>query len=168
LRPDWNQVIKTVDEEFDKRIKPDLLSYFNRIVALWREKDRPGFKAMKRITKEHIKMYVYPTGPNKKIWKWVSITGCKARTITVRVAKWLRFRWAGPGSYKARTTKSGGYKGPGYAVGPLVRAKVVDWPGFDPRNFEAHIARWYRPKFYRYVENAFKRGIYRAKARAKR
>ena len=167
LRPDWNQVIKSVEQAMDVSAKSDILSYFNRIVAHWKEEDRPAFRAMKRITKQAIKIYVYPTGPNKNIWKWVSVTGCKARTITIRVAEWLRFRWAGPGSYKARTTKSGGYKGPGVAIGPLVRMKMVDWPGFDPRNFEAHIATWYRKRFYKIVNNAFKRGIRQAKARAK-
>jgi len=168
LRPDWDEVIKVVADGMDREVKPKILSYFFRIVAHWKEEDRPGFKATKRITRDYIKLYVFPTGPNKNIWKWVSVTGCKARDIVVRKAKWLRFRWAGPGSYKARTDKSGHYKGPGEAFGPIIRRFVVDWPGFDPRNFEKHIARWTLKWYRRTMEKLFKKGIRAAKAKARR
>jgi hypothetical protein len=157
-----------VGVEMDSRIKPDLLSYFQRIVADWDPDDRPAFRARKKITDKEAVLYVYPTGPGKVIWNLVSITGAKPHPIVAKVKRWLGFIWGGPGSYKHRTTASGGYKGPGEPSGDWVRFKRVQHPGFKARNFEKHVARWYRPKFYKYMENAFRRGIRRAKASARR
>jgi hypothetical protein len=74
----------------------------------------------------------------------------------------LRFNWAGPGSYKARTTTSGGYKGPGKSTGPLVAFKEVTHPGFPARHFEQWVARWYGSKHMNFrcrMENAMRRGL---------
>jgi len=165
--PNWDLAIKEVEHEIDNRVKPDLLEYFNRIVAHWSDEHRPAFKAMKKITKQGISIYVFPAGPNAKIWKWVSVTGTKIHDITIKVAQWLIFRWDGKGSYKARTSAGGHYGGPGQATGRMRKFKKVTHPGFEPRGFEVHIARWYAPKFYKYIENAFRRGIRKAKAAAR-
>lgn len=167
LLPEWDVAIQEVGNTMDKEIKPDVLSYFNRIVAPWKEENRPSFKAIKRITRRFVSLYVSPRGPGKKIWEWVSITGTREHDIPVKDAKWLRFIWGGPGSYKARTTRSGGYKGPGMPTGTWRKRKIVRHPGFEPRNFETWIGRWYKRPYRRKIENAFRRGIRKAKARAR-
>jgi len=168
LRPDWKYMEREVSAELDNRIKPDLLGYFNRIVANWSDEHRPAFRARKSMTKQAISVWVYPTGPGAEIWKLVSITGAKPHEITPKHKSALKFVWGGPGSYKARTTTAGGYKGPGAPSGEVVFRGRVFHPGFKSRNFEKHIARWYKPKFRRNIENAFRRGISKAKAHGTR
>ena len=171
LRPDWKYLKREVESALDKRVKPDLLGYFNKIVAPWKDEHRPGFRARKRMTKKFISVWVFPVGPEKvkNIWKFVSITGVKPHQIPIKNAPFLMFRWDGPGSYQARTTRSGGYKGPGVASGRWHKMLEVWHPGFERRRFEWWIGQvWYKKKFYKIMEAAFKRGIRRAKAQARR
>jgi len=159
LRPDWNVVIKEVESTLQKEVKPALLNYFQQIVASWSPDDAPQFKAKVHVDKQGITVYVYPTGTEhqKNVWKWVSITGTVEHPIEARNAPYLKYRK----DYLPRTTRSGGYKGPGAAVGPWRTALIVTHPGFLPRDFEGWVKRWYEDEFRRLVENAFKRGIYR-------
>lgn len=160
LRPDWNLIIQEVEKELRTRIGPEIVNYFQKIVASWDDEDRPRFTSRMHISKSEISVYVYPTGSEhqKNVWTWVSITGTKPHPIPAKNAKYLKYRT----DYKPRTTRSGGYKGPGVAVGPWRTSIVVQHPGFQPRNFEAWVRRWYLDEFRRLVENAFKRGIYHA------
>ena len=160
LRPDWDIVVAEVAAAIDKEVKPALLNYFNKIVASWSPEDAPQFKAKKHIDKHGIVIYVYPTGTEhqKDVWKWVSITGTIEHPIEAINAPYLKYRK----DYLPRTTRSGGYKGPGAAVGPWRTALIVIHPGFMPRDFEGWVHRWYEDTFRKVVEAAFRRGIYRA------
>lgn len=155
--PFYNEIATTLD----KVVKPDMIAWFDKIVAKW--KHQPNFKAMKKITRTDMSVYVYPTGPNAQIWRYVS-QGTKGPYPIPKdgntTAKMLRFR----GKYKARTTTSGGYKGPGRATGKWQIRKRVTHPGIKARNFEKHIARWYKPTFTRTMKNAVARGLRKAKA----
>jgi hypothetical protein len=162
LLPEWDIAIKEVEAAMDRHVKPLILGYFNRIVSSWRH--APVFKARKSITKKEIVVYIYPTGPNADIWKWVSVTGTKPHPIPVSNAEWLMFIWGGPGSYKARTNLSGGYKGPGLPSGTWRKMKVVQHPGFPPRNFEKWVSKWASKRANRIVGNAFRRGFRKARA----
>jgi len=150
-----------ISATIDKVVKPDLVAWFDKIVASW--KNQPSFKAMKKITRTDMSVYVYPTGPNAQIWRYVS-QGTRGPYPIPKdgntTAKMLRFR----GNYKARTTTSGGYKGPGRATGKWNIRKQVTHPGIKARNFEAHIARWYKPTWRREMKNAVARGLRKAKA----
>jgi len=152
----YNELAKTLDTE----VKPALLAYFERVTKSW--ENEQTFKAKKRITQTMMTVDVWPSGPNAMIWKYVS-QGTKGPYPIPKPgntrAKILKFRWGGPGSYKARTTTSGGYKGPGKATGPIVLRKRVTHPGIKARNFEAHIARWYKSQFRRTMKNAVARGL---------
>lgn len=168
LLPDWDLVIKEVEATLDSHVKPLFVNYFVRIVEPWDEEDRPAFRARKNITKKEISIYVFPVGPNAWLWKLVSVTGSGPHPIEARNAPFLVFMWGGYGSYLARTDTSGHYRGPGEIEGGSVRKTVaVEHPGFPPRNFEKFIILWGKKKALRLIENAFRRGIRRAKASSK-
>jgi hypothetical protein len=164
--PNWqafrNEIAKTLDSE----VKPELIAYFDRIVAPW--KNKPEFQARKFIRNDSYSVYVYPTGENADIWRYVS-KGTRPHVIKPKGPGYpLKFKWGGPGSYKARTNMSGGYKGPGKMIGgKIVKPWKVNHPGNKPRNFEKHIARWYGPKFRRTMDAAVRRGVAAVKRGAK-
>lgn len=153
--PNWSGIAKEIERTIDATIKPEALSYFERIVASWKHK--PGFKARKRVSHEEIVIWVYPTGEHKAIWGYVS-GGTRPHIIRPKKARALVFRTG----YEPRTRPGGQYRGPGTATGDLVFAQQVQHPGSKARNFERHIARWYGPKFRRHMENAARRGARRA------
>lgn len=153
----YNEIAKTLDDP----VKPDLIAWFNRVVAKW--KHRPSFKAIKKIAQTAMQVYIYPTGENAQIWRYVS-QGTRGPYPIPKAgntgAKTLRFR----SGYKPFTTPGGGYKGPGRATGKWNFRKHVTHPGIKARNFEKHIARWYYPIFRRTMKNAVARGLRKAKA----
>lgn len=159
--PKWSVLYNELEKSIDTEVKPALVAWFNKVTRNWTHKQ--VFKATKSITPSQIEIAVYPTGPNAKIWGYVS-KGTKGPYPIPKPgnkrAKTLRFREG----YKARTTTSGGYNGPGKATGKTVFRKHVTHPGIKARNFERHIARWYRPQFRRAMKNAVARGLRKAKA----
>ena len=73
LLPNWDDVLKEVAATMDRQVKPDLLSYHNRIVAPWSRNHRPGFRTRRVLNKSEISMYVWPSGGlGKDIWNWLS------------------------------------------------------------------------------------------------
>lgn len=166
LYPNWDLVVKEVEKVLDNEVKPLFLNHFQRIVESWEHK--PQFGAKKSITDKFISIYVFPRGPYKWLWELVSITGAEAHTIEAKDAPLLVFMWGGPGSYDAKTDTAGHYKGSGTVDGgEITKMLVVDHPGFPPRNLEKHITRWGTPKARKSVENAFRRGVRKAKASPK-
>lgn len=154
--PNWSGIAKEVEKTLDAKVKPRLLDYPRRIVASWEHK--PEFRAMKRVTRGDIRVYIYPTGPNKKYWIWTS-RGTKPHVIEPKNAPVLAF----PSIYTPKTTVRGpGYKGPGTSSGPTVFAMHVEHPGTKPRHFEEAWGRWAKTWFRREMENAIRRGARRA------
>jgi len=162
LHPNWGAVVKEVAATMDRKNKPELIAAHERIVADWR--NQPEFRARKFVRRKGLTIYVYPSGEHKMIWIYVS-GGTRAHTIKPRGPGYpLRFQWGGPGSYKPKTNTRGQYKGPGKVVGGKeVHFMSVQHPGNEPRRFEKIIARAYKPIFARDMENAFRRGIRRAR-----
>ncbi len=150
--PNWSGIVKEVERTLDAKVKPQLLEYPKKVVANWKHK--PDFKAMKRVTKDAISVYVYPTGPNKDYWIWTS-RGTRPHIIRPKKAKILAF----PSVYKPKTTPRGpGYRGPGVSSGPTVFAKEVKHPGTKPRHFEEAWERYAQARFRKEMENAMRRG----------
>jgi len=154
--PKWPNLMRRVEITFDARVKPELLSYFTRITNLWDHK--VDWRTQKRVTDTYISLYVYPAGPNRKLWVWITL-GTKGPYLIPKQAKPpgfpLRFRIG----YKPRTGRGYRYRGPGKAVGPWVSKHQVEHPGIKPRHFEKHIKRFYEPKFRRHMENAIRQGV---------
>lgn len=69
----------------------------------------------------------------------------------------LRFQWAGPGSYHAKTTPNVIGSQSGGASGNMVAFPEVNHPGTKARNFDQIIARKWQPRFKRRMEDAMKR-----------
>jgi hypothetical protein len=158
----WQAFSDEISRTLDSEVKPDVLAYFQRVTKSW--KHQPDFRAVKKVTPEAVSVGVVPVGPNADIWRYVS-QGTRPHIIMPRNSKALRFPWGGYGSYKARTTTSGGYNGPGRVIGgKTVHLMRVNHPGNKGRHFEQHIARWYAPQFRRTMKNAVARGMRKARA----
>lgn len=165
--PNWAGIVKELEKTMDRETKPMLVEYHERIVAEWAG-EKPKFKAKKKITRDAISVYVYPTGgKGKDKWIWLTqgtgLYGPKHRKYTITPKKKggvLAF----PSLYTPRTRPGAGgqYKGAGKSSGPTVFAASVEHPGIKPRPFPKVIARWARPKFRRQMRNAIRRGIRRA------
>jgi len=141
----------------DDVVKPHFISEFDKRVANWKHK--PEFKARKFITTDALRLDVYPSGPNKEIYGYVT-KGTRPHIITAKRAPALSFMWGGPGSYQAKTTPGGGYGGPGTVTGgKRVAFKSVHHPGFKGRNFEALIRKENAAWFKQTMENAWRRAI---------
>jgi len=149
---------RVLDDTLDNTVKPYLIQQFNYRVANWKHK--PNFKARKFVNRDETKVTVFPSGPNKQIYKWVT-EGTKPHLITPkRAGGMLVFQSGGPGSYKAKTAPGGKFGGPGIVVGgKTVRARQVQHPGFEGRHFEETIKEDAQPWFRRTMENSWRRAI---------
>ena len=166
--PNWDAIQQEVVAAAKAQVVPALIEYHERIVTRWRAEHQPGFASRVSITPNRISIYVFPDRSNPKgrqIWEWLR-EGTRPHIIEPKKAGYpLRFQTG----YKPFTNTTGGYKGPGKAFGPVAFAKKVRHPGIKPRRFDKWIARWYKAskRWPRDIENAFRRGVRRAKREAK-
>lgn len=144
---------RVLERHLDTVIKPRFIQEFKRYVAQW--KHAPSFKARKFVTQDGVRINVFPAGPHKDIFKFVT-QGTPPHTITVKRAPYLSFQT----DYQART-KPGNldYRGPGKATGPWRAALSVQHPGTEPRNVEESIKDKLEPWFRRSMENATRRAV---------
>jgi len=138
----------------DTVVKRRFLIRFRRVVGNWKHK--PQFRARKFITTDYLKVNVFPAGPNKQIYKWVT-DGTKGPYPIPK---------AGPGylaftlGYKPKTKPVGQYGGMGVATGAKVRGVMqVMHPGIVPREFEKSIKEDEKPWVSRTLELAWRRAI---------
>ena len=105
---DFRVFYKEIEKALDNTVKPELLTYFNNVIKDWN--NQVQFAARKRILLEMLEVYVYPTGENADIWRYVTL-GTRPHVIKPKGQGYpLKFNWGGYKSYKPRTTTSGGYK----------------------------------------------------------
>jgi hypothetical protein len=154
------QVKRVLAAELDDNVKPHFVQAFEAVVANWKHK--PAFKARKFITADALAVNVYPDGPNKQIYEYVTL-GTKEHDIpkTPKTGNdFLIFMWGGPGSYKAKTGAGGKWGGPGtVSGGTLHRRHQVHHPGTEPRDFEGFIRKREKHWFSRTMENAWRRAL---------
>jgi len=154
--PNWQGIVKELETTIDQVVKPRLLEYPKKVVADWDH--QPEFKAMKKISRDAVRVYVYPTGPNKDLWIWTS-RGTRPHVIKPKKAPVLAF----PSMYAPHTKPQGpSYGGPGKSSGPKVFAQEVHHPGIKPRHFEEAWHRYALGWYRRECENAMRRGARRA------
>ncbi len=149
-----------VEATIERKTKPELLSEFGKVVDDWQHK--PEFRARKVINTKGLTVYVFASGENASIWKYVSL-GTRPHPIFPRRARVLKECRRRPGSYKPKTWPRGNYGGPGVATGDVVYRYHVNHPGNAPRDFEGAIGEKYAPIFRRDMENAIRRAIRRIK-----
>ncbi|MGH7273798.1 MAG: hypothetical protein ACREIQ_05055 [Nitrospiria bacterium] len=144
---------KKLESDLDSKVKPALIKSHNLIVANWKHK--PQFAARKVIKSDSIGIYIYPTGPNLKIWIFVD-QGTRAHKIKTKSKPTLKFM---AGSYLPKTlarparTVSGG----GHVQGGEWRSPVeVNHPGSEGRFFSRGIAEDTKPGFKNIIEGSFR------------
>lgn len=138
-----DRIKELLGQRMEEEVKPHLIDQFEEIVADWDHKVQ--FKGRKYIGPDSVRVAVFPTGKNKKIYEWVT-KGTKPHIIEPKNAPMLVFQLG----YIPHTSPGGGYGGAGRATGPTVGAMHVDHPGTKAREFEKHIRRknenWYSRK----------------------
>jgi len=144
----------------EAEVKPHFIQRFKGVVSNW--KHAVDFKARKYIQADSIRLNVYPAGPNKQIWIWVS-GGTKGPYPIPKhpsPGRRLAFKWGGPGSYKAKTGTGGKIGGPGVVVGGSMHyPRQVKHPGIKAREFEKTIAEDEKAWFSRTMNNIWRRAI---------
>lgn len=136
---------------------------FRVIVANWEEDYR--FPFIPTITFDGISITGWVVSSEKGVnrWRWVE-EGTEPHLIAASRTSYLRFKWAGKGSYHPKTLPGGKFGGIGRivpATAPIVAILAVDHPGSEPRNFAGEIRRNILPEFRRETENAWRRAIRR-------
>ena len=150
------QVIQELERTLDNVVKPHFIKQFEMRVANWEHK--VTFEARKFITPNSISINVYPTGPNKDIWKYNTL-GTRPHTIRAKHAPALSFMGGGA-IYVSKTAPGGKYGGPGIVYGGYpVYAKKVNHPGTEAREWESVIAKQNKQWYSQTMENAWRRAI---------
>ena len=153
------EVKKQLEQVLEREVKPELIKRFERVTVNWEHK--VDFRGRKFVNTKRIMVRIFAAGPNKKIWRYVSL-GTRPHTIKATRAPFLVFNTGGPGSYKPKTKPVGKFGGPGIVVGgSTVRARKVKHPGTKARQFEKAIRADYKREYSRVMENAFRRIIRR-------
>jgi hypothetical protein len=143
----------------DRVTKPSVLSEFEKITIDWDH--APKWVARKTIRPDYIKVTVFPSGPNRKIWHFVS-RGTKRHKIETKNAPSLVFPWGGKGSYKPKTKpgRPPSFGGPGEVTNPEIkRLQEVDHPGNEGRFFEEAISKEEFKKLRVVVNDAIREGV---------
>lgn len=102
-------------------------------------------------------MTVKPEGRAATLWGYVSL-GVKARKIVPR-RKHMLFIRGGVGGYMPRTGPNGLYGGPGAYVGSGFWTRSVNWPGIQPRAFEADIVKQHEGEIVGILTQAWEASI---------
>lgn len=138
----------------DNEVKPHFIQRFDMVVANWDHK--VDFRARKFLRTDKIWLNVFPTGPNKQIWVWVSKGTRGPYPIPKRGPGFLAFKTG----YKPKTKPVGKFGGPGIFTGDTVMGVMqVQHPGIEAREFERIIAEDEKAWFSRAMENGWRRAI---------
>ena len=132
--------------------KKQLKAMAERTVSTW--KDKPKFKSRNIFTSDTIAVDVTPSKDKAgQRWIWIN-DGTPARIIVPKKPGGLL--WFRPKSFpKTRTGLLGSLKG--RRGGKLVPAKKVNHPGIKARKWTKAMAKEYRKRFLRQMNNAMKR-----------
>jgi len=138
----------------DNEVKPHFIQRFKMVTANW--KHQVDFQARKFLTANRTWLNVFPAGPNKKIWIWVSKGTEGPYPIPKSGPGFLAFKTG----YKPKTKAPGKFGGPGIFTGSTVMGVMqVQHPGIEAREFEKIIAEDEKDWYNRTMENAWKRAI---------
>jgi hypothetical protein len=135
-------------------------------------KHQPKFGWRVRTTPKQLRLEIFLENPDAPVsedwtiadlWEALDRSGTRPHIIRPRRAKVLRFKWGGPGSYRAKTIKGGRFRGPGKVQGgKTVYRKKVMHPGFEARHFTERINKDLRPLFLKQAERGYRLGHQRA------
>lgn len=141
-------ILTALDAEAKRMIKD-----YERSTRTWKHK--PKFESVKAVTSSGPELLV---GTDDPIYGYVD-QGTRPHTIKATKGKRLAFNWAGPGSYKAKTSPGSLNSRASKQTGPTVTPKVVHHPGTKPRNFTDVVIRNAEKGFYRRMEKAVEQAL---------
>jgi len=159
-------VRRQLEKTLGKKVRDQLIEYFEDVVSDWRGK--PRFRGTIGLRPDNIMLTVAPVVKEKmgKVFNWIDLgTGLYGPSgqrypIRPKTAKMLRFR----PFYLSRTKPiARAHVGPGIAIGKPVFAKEVMHPGIKPRHFSREVRKKMRPQFRRAIENDLRRAVRRAR-----
>jgi len=156
-------VIREIARVQRSQTAPDVRRLFQRTVVGW--KNPPGFPNIQKIERDSIGITTSAIGTIRSShgltatqqYALVNV-GANQHPIptpgTTAVGGWLRFQRGYSSSTRPRVLSSRAY----IRSGVFRRARSVDHPGFDPREFDAEIADQYTPTFTADMQDAINRG----------
>lgn len=129
---------------------PRLRRLFQQTVFGWSNK--PSFGWAQQRSADQMSITMYPQGAGTDIWILVN-AGAKPHTILPTSRSFLIFR---PG-YRASTTPGTLQSRRAYRSGRYIRARKVNHPGFEAREFTKTIAEEYHNPFMNEMQDALNR-----------
>lgn len=138
---------RELEREIDSVVKPHFIREHEAVVTTWKHK--PTFKARKFITDDSIRVTISATGPNAKIWRFVSGGTSVRRAVMSSKPKWISKTEVG-------SLKSGRGQGRVVFIG-----KHINLPGIQARKFTEQIMEKEKAWFSRTMGNIWKRVIRR-------
>lgn len=151
----------------DLQLRQELVSTFNDIgpemqrshedvVSDWQHK--PDFRIGMSLSPYLLSVQINASGENAKIWGYVD-QGTRPHSIRPKTPGGVLIFQTG---YNPRTTPvAQAHVGDGRSSGDWVRAKAVQHPGNDARDFSGTLRKFWKSEFTRQVENAFARATRR-------
>lgn len=136
----------------------DVMAYYRKVVATWREK--PRFDIQAKVTPDEISVFVIAAGLFAQRWEWLDKgTGLygpfKAPYLIEPKGDYpLRFQ----SGHNAKTAPGGKYnQGDGRRFGDWVSTYAVLHPGIEPRDFSGTAAKDIQPNFPQRIESVLRR-----------
>jgi hypothetical protein len=142
---DYSTFSRKLGQVMKNQISREAKTRMEKVVEDWKKK--PSFATDFRRDGNEWIVWVYPVGPVAKVWHWLS-GGVKPRVIRPRKKTYLKFKTG----YRPKTAPGNPYySGPGKYTGNTRFDTLVNWPGIEPRNFEAGILKDYTPTYLRSI-----------------
>jgi hypothetical protein len=133
-------------------------------------KHQPHFGYRVETTARQLRLVIYLKNPDQAVnagwtiadlWEALDEKGTRPHPIPrqPKARGALRFKWGGPGSYRAKTNPGGRFRGPGKVQGgKTVFFKQVHHPGTKPRHFTRRINKDLRRLFLTQAERGYRLG----------
>lgn len=131
-----------------QRVKPDLTRLFKMTVSGWENK--PTFRGTINKSTSFLRLLVKATGPHADLYEMIDITGAKPHVITPKNAPQLAYQPGYTSATSPRVLRSRRKR----RSGPIVTARKVSHPGFEPREFSETIAEQYQRTYVKVMTEA--------------
>ena len=133
-----------------EKIGPEIQKDFELTTATW--KDKPEFEILTDVGADISVM----VSTDDEIYGYVD-KGTRPHIIRAKNGKRLAFQWAGPGSYRAKTSPGVLGSTSGGPSGDMTYPKEVHHPGTKARNFDKIIQKKWQSRFRQRMEYAMKK-----------
>lgn len=136
-----------------QKTAPEVKALFRKTIYGWQAKNKPRFRQKLYRSMSKMSETIW-ADDNAEVYQMVNF-GTPSHTIRPRGSGYpLRFKWGGPGSYKAATSPGIIGSKRAYKTGPIVTPWSVNHPGSEPRRFDIAIRDEYEPTFRADMQDA--------------